>query len=107
MYEKLRITDTDVAEAMPKELQTKARYYAMQSSQVNLLAERTSSYATIVNYDYWKTRCEVESSKITEDARRYMWLGDRAGEKGDPEGARDNMNWRGTNGRRSSSSTHS
>ena len=107
VYEKLRITDTDVAEAMPEELKTKARYYAMQSSQVNLLAERTSSYATIVNYDYWKTRCEVESSKITEDARRYMWLGDRAGEKGDPEGARENMNWRGTNGRRSSSSTHS
>ena len=77
--EKLTVTDMDVADAMPKELQTKARYYAMQSLQANLLSEHTSSYATIVNYDYWKTRCEVESSKITADARRYMWLGDRSG----------------------------
>ncbi|MHB8969837.1 MAG: hypothetical protein ACYC3X_08775 [Pirellulaceae bacterium] len=87
-YEKMMVTDADVAEAMPKELQTKARYYAMQSLQANTISEHTASYAMIVNYDYWKTRCEVESSKITADARRYMMLGDQAGEKGDPEGAK-------------------
>ena len=87
-YEKLIVTDMEVVDAMPKELQTKARYYAMQSAQANTISERTSSYATIVNFEYWKTRCEVESSKVTADARRYMMLGDQAGEKGDPEGAK-------------------
>jgi hypothetical protein len=87
-YEKLTVTDLDVADAMPSDLRPKARYYAMQSLQANAISEHTSSYATIVNYEYWKTRCEVESSKVTADARRYMMLGDQAGEKGDPEGAK-------------------
>ena len=43
----------------------------------------------MVNYEYWKTRCEVEQSKVTADARRYMMFGDDAAEKGDPEGARE------------------
>ncbi|MHB0956969.1 MAG: hypothetical protein ACYC0X_13605 [Pirellulaceae bacterium] len=88
-YQKMTVTDMDLAEAMPEELQAKARYFAMQSSEASLISERTASYASIVNYDYWKTRCEVESSKITEDARRYMWLGDQAGEAGNPEGAKE------------------
>ena len=88
-FHKLTVTDMDLAEAMPPEVRPKARYYAMRSSESNVLSDRIASYAMIVNYEYWRTRCEVEQSKITADARRYMMMADQAAERGDPEGARE------------------
>ena len=78
----------DVAEAMPTELRRRPSTTRCSHRKPAELGDHTSSYSEIVNYDYWKTRCEVESSKTTADARRYMMLGDQAGEKGDPEGAK-------------------
>lgn len=87
-YSKLTVSDLDLADAMPSDLRAQARYYAMQATETAVLSDRVSAYATVVNYDYWKTRCEVEQSKVTADARRYMMFADQAAERGDPEGAR-------------------
>lgn len=89
-FEKLTVTDMDVADAMPEEQRPTARACAMQATQATVLAERTNMYATTVNFDYWKTRSEVEASKITADARRYMMLGDQERSKANPEGAKEN-----------------
>jgi hypothetical protein len=88
-YEKLTVTDMDLAEAMPEELRATARAYAMQAMQSSILGERTGSYATIVNYDYWKTRSEVEASKVTADARRFMMLADQKRAGAAPEEAKE------------------
>jgi hypothetical protein len=87
-FSRLTVTDLDVAAALPDSVRPRALYFAMRATEANGLADRTSSYAGIVNYDYWKTRCEVEQSKITADARRFTMLADRAADGGDPEGAR-------------------
>ena len=73
-YGKLMVSDNDLAERMPDDIRPRARYYAMKASEANVLSDRISSYASIVNYAYWKTRCEVEQSRITADARKYMML---------------------------------
>ena len=79
----------DVAQAMPKELRAKALNLARRASETAEIADHTASYCDIVNYAYWKTRCEVESKKTTADARRFMMLGDQEGEKGNPEEAKE------------------
>lgn len=86
--EKMRVTDLDVAEQAPDSVRPEARYYANQAAEARLYVQRTRSYRSQVNYPYWKTRCEVEQSKVTADARRLMRSADEAAEKGDPEGAR-------------------
>jgi hypothetical protein len=87
--EKLNVTNADVAEEVPEELRAKARYYATRAAEVGVQVERIDSYRSIVNYEYWRTRCEVEQSKITADARRFMRKADELGATGDPEGARE------------------
>ena len=88
-FGKLTVSDMEVAEAMPPELRAKALNYARRASEANAhWRPHFGLLREIVNYSYWKTRCEVESSKTTADARRYMMLADQAGEKGDPEGAK-------------------
>ena len=87
--EKLRITDVDVVKAVPEDVRSKASYYAKRAIETDLYVSRISSYAIQVNYEYWKTRCDVEQSKVTADARRLMWLAEEEAENADPEGARD------------------
>ncbi len=88
VHTRLTVTNMDVAEAMPENLRPKARYFAARANEAATLGNRTSTFASIVNYDYWKTRCDVEATKITADARRFMLFGDREAEAGNPEGAR-------------------
>jgi len=88
-FQKLTVSDMEVAQAMPTELRAKALSLARRATETAEIADHTSSYSDIVNYAYWKTRCEVESKKTTADARRFMTLGDQEGEKGNPEGAKE------------------
>jgi hypothetical protein len=85
---KLQLADIDVAEAMPEAVREQARLLAQRCLDAGFNIDRIVSYRTIVNYPYWETRCEVESSQTTSEARRFMRLADQAGEKGDPEGAK-------------------
>lgn len=87
-FRKLTVNDLDVAEAMPEDQRAKARYYANKAGEASVMVDRIDAYRMQVNYDYWKTRCEVEQSKVTADARRYMRIADEKGEEGAPEAAR-------------------
>jgi hypothetical protein len=89
-FRKMTVTDMDVAEAMPKDLRAKALSLARQASELADIGDHTATYAEIVNYAYWKTRCKVESEQTTADARRYMRLGDEDGAGAKPEQAKRN-----------------
>ncbi len=88
VFRKLTVSERDVAEAAPEEVRAKARYYAKKAREASTYVNRLDSYTTQVNYEYWKTRCEVEQAKVTADARRFTKTADAAAEAGDPEGAR-------------------
>ena len=88
-FKKMTVSDLDVAEEAPEDVRAQARYYATQAGEAGQFFNRTSAYVTQVNYEYWKTRCEVEQSKITADARRLMRLADEQAEMSAPEEARD------------------
>lgn len=87
---KLRVSNMDVVDAMPEDLKVRARYYAARANEATALGNRISMYSQVVNYPYWKTRCDVEATKVTADARRFMLFGDRDADAGNPEGARTN-----------------
>jgi hypothetical protein len=89
-YGKLTVTDFDVVERLPDDLKVQGRVLAARAEEADTLASRTSSYGDVVNYHYWKRRCEIEQAADTADARRFMMLGDRAAKDGDPDGAREN-----------------
>jgi hypothetical protein len=74
---------------MPKELRAKALRLARLAFESAEVADHTETYAGIVNYAYWKTRCEVEANRITTDARRYMMLADQFGAEANPEKAKE------------------
>ncbi len=86
---KLTVTDLDVAEGAPKNVRAKARYYANRAGEAGVYIIRISAYSTQVNYEYWQTRCEVEQSETTANARALMRLADEKGESGALEEARD------------------
>jgi hypothetical protein len=88
VFEKLTVTDADLAEALPDDVKVQGRLLAVRASEADILADRISSYGNVVNYHYWKRRCEIEQAEDTAAARRYLMLGDRAAEAGDPDGAR-------------------
>jgi hypothetical protein len=85
----LAMTDMDVAQQAPESVRETAIYYAKMAMETDVYAARVASYGQQVNYEYWKTRCEVEQSDATKDARQHMRFGDQAAEKADPEGARE------------------
>jgi len=87
-FDKLTVTDMDVAEAVPQDVQVKARYYASQATEAAIYVQRINAYRSQVNYPYWATRCEVEQAEMTAEARKHMRMADQAAEQGDPEGAR-------------------
>ncbi len=87
-FRKMTVSDMEVAEAMPKELRSRALNLARRAAESADIGDHTATYAEIVNYDYWKTRCKVESTPTTADARRYMRLGDEDGAKAMPDTAK-------------------
>ncbi len=89
MAEKMTVTDFDVAEALPDDLKVKGRQLAVRAAEADTLCDHISSYGTIVNYQYWKRRCETEQAEETANARRFMMLADRDAETGNPDGARE------------------
>ena len=70
--ETLAITPADIAEAAPADVRSKARQLAAKAIDRQLLADRIARYRTIVNYEYWKMRAEVEQQMPTLVARRLV-----------------------------------
>ncbi len=75
--QKIRVTPEEVAERAPSDKQREANRLATVISDLQLLAERIDRYRSIVNYDYWKTRCEVEMTELADQARQLVHDADR------------------------------
>jgi hypothetical protein len=76
--QKLRVFNTEVADAAPAESRDRARRLA------GLIAERKwhktviGRYRDIVNFVYWRTRCEAEQTQYALNARKHVYQADRA-----------------------------
>ena len=69
---RVRVTEDEILAAAPKEKLTAARAVADQIAGVSEVMHTTSNYCNIVNYEYWKARCEAEQLDIALDARRLV-----------------------------------
>jgi hypothetical protein len=78
---KIYVPTSDVVERAPKDKQNEAKRMASLIDDMALLADRIDRYRNIVNYDYWKTRCEVEMTELADQARQLVFEADQKREK--------------------------
>jgi hypothetical protein len=69
---KLVIRNTEVAERAPANERSRAYAWAAKADEAAILAERIGRYRTIVNFEYWRERCNAEKSDAAIAARQYM-----------------------------------
>ncbi len=85
-----QVTHREVAErAADRELRERAVKLAGRIEDAQLLASRTAQYRGIVNYEYWKTRCEAEQTRTAVDAREYLYKARRLQDEASLEEARE------------------
>ncbi len=75
--QKILVAPSEVAERAPSAQQPEAERLASAIADLQLLADRIDRYRNIVNYDYWKTRCEVEMTELADQARQLVHDADR------------------------------
>lgn len=69
---KVSVSANDVAERAPRDRRREADRLAKTIADLALLADRVQRYRDVVNYDYWKTRCEVEMTELADQARQLV-----------------------------------
>ncbi len=67
------VTHAEVAEQGEGELRDRARQLAARLEDLGHYSRRTSQYRSIVNYEYWGTRCEAEQTRTAVDARENLY----------------------------------
>ena len=85
----LQVRPIDIANAAPDNLRQEAKRLArivMESLEQVRIIDR---YRDIVNFVYWKKRCEAEQLDTTVAARKYVLEADQAFADADLEGARE------------------
>jgi hypothetical protein len=87
--QKLKVTHRDVAKRIYGENREKAYELAEKAAEYERLARFINSYKNIVNYDYWKLRCEVEKTPEMVEARRAIFEGDQLYREAKPSAARE------------------
>jgi hypothetical protein len=88
---KLQVAPSEVAQRAPKDKEREARRQSAVIDDLTLLVDRIERYRSVVNYDYWKTRCEVEMTELADTARQLVYDADDAREKANlvgPDGAK-------------------
>lgn len=71
--EKIKVTEPEVAERVAMEKRKEARRLAKQIVQTAQFVGTIRRYRDIVNFEYWRTRCEVEQQQQTTAARRHIY----------------------------------
>jgi len=89
---KLRLTPRDIALAMSPEHQDAGSKLADQLAAAEVRLATLERNREIVNYEYWRVRCEVERRPETLQAREEIYLGDQALAKSDLQGALTHYN---------------
>lgn len=69
---KIYVTETELAERAPSDKRREADRLAAAVTDLKVLDDRIGRYRSIVNYDYWKTRCEVEMTALADQARQLV-----------------------------------
>jgi hypothetical protein len=83
------VTHKAVADAAPAAAQEEAQVVAFQLGEMEKKVGYIESYRQIVNFEYWRTRCEVEQTESALDGRRLIREAKKAFyEETDLEGAR-------------------
>ena len=91
--EKLRITNLELAARVADERpesETEAMRLARRADEAADRSGLISRYRAIVNYDYWKRRCEFEQTDLALEAHRHVYEGEQAFERMHLEAARQN-----------------
>jgi hypothetical protein len=88
----IQVKPDDVAAQAPTDKRREADRLVAVINDRELLAERIDRYRSIVNYDYWKTRCEVEMTQLADQARQLVHDADEKREQAilvGPQGAKE------------------
>ena len=67
------VREREVADRAPRELRVKAFQMAKRAEEAVVSADRVSRYRENVNFNYWKTRGEVEQQPDAVSARRHVY----------------------------------
>lgn len=80
-YEKLDVKDREVASALPGSVQPKAYELIAEIDSLLLRQYRAGTKRGILNYGFWKIRCEAETSDESIEARRLLHAAKQAHRK--------------------------
>ena len=78
----------ELAERVPSKLRKKAMRLAELASRRDKLARETEYSQSNVNYEYWRTRCRIEQTRLATDARKAVRDATANYRSGDPLSAR-------------------
>lgn len=73
----IRVSEEEIAAQAAKDKRTLVRDVADRIANLAEMAQMTSSYGGVVNYDYWKNRCQAEQLDIALNARELVQKADR------------------------------
>jgi hypothetical protein len=85
----VQVYPTEIAEAAPAENRREARRQLREFEEASTMASRIDNYRNVVNFKYWKTRCEVEQSDTAIAARQAVADAEKAYENGNIDGAKE------------------
>jgi hypothetical protein len=71
------VTDREVFDRAPREKRAELRPVIEQLENEEYVAQSISRNRQIVNFEYWRTRCEAERTKLALDARRNVFEAER------------------------------
>lgn len=84
---KIAVTPDDMVEAAPPEKRRKAKLMANRITKSKAYSTTIRRYRDIVNFVYWRTRCEVEQQNRALEGREYLWEANDLYQKADLVGA--------------------
>ena len=88
--EKVEVTRADLVAVAPPDKRREAKRLANRIAEAEAYATTIRRYRDVVNFIYWRTRCEVEKTDRAIEGRKYLYEADQAFRDGDLEGARSN-----------------
>lgn len=87
--EKVKVSYRDVADRAPPEIRARAFRLAGLAAESEIVAGHIQRYRENVNFQYWRTRCDVEQMRATVEARRHVYEAGQLAAAGDLDKARN------------------
>jgi hypothetical protein len=72
--EKVRVSPREIAERAPAAVRARCNKLTDRIAAAQEVAEWVGKYRSNVNFEYWRTRCEVEQKPQTVKARRHIYI---------------------------------